>query len=128
LTHIIVVVDDDPRVRASLRSVLESAGYQPLMFPSAETVLASGALARAACLIADIRMPGMDGIELQRRVRLERPELPVIFITALDSDDIRRQAMAGGAVDVMVKPFDPGELLRTMSRLLNESPRERKQE
>lgn len=92
--QIVVGVDDDFRVRESIESLVESAGYAPLVFPSAEAFLRSGILAGTTCLITDVRMPGMDGIELQRRVRLERPELPVIFISAHYDDETRRRPSA----------------------------------
>jgi FixJ family two-component response regulator len=122
---IIVTVDDDRRVRDSMQAVMESAGYASVVFASAEEFLQSGTLARTACLIADVRMPGLDGLELQRRIRLERPQLPVIFITAHDDDDIRQQALQGGAVDFMCKPFDPADLLNTIEEALSQLSRER---
>jgi FixJ family two-component response regulator len=117
---IVVGVDDDVRVRESIESLVESAGYASLVFGSAEEFLQSGTLATASCLIADVRMPGMDGIKLQRRVRLERPRLPVIFISAHNDDDIRRRALDGGAVDFLYKPFDAADLLGAIDRALNE--------
>jgi FixJ family two-component response regulator len=120
--HIVVGVDDDFRVRESIESLVESAGFAPLVFSSAEEFLQSGKLAGATCLITDVRMPGMDGIELQRRVRLERPELPIIFITAHYDDEIRRRALGGGAIEFLYKPFDGENLLRVIDRALNRSP------
>jgi FixJ family two-component response regulator len=117
---IVVGVDDDVRVRESIESLVESAGYAPLVFGSAEEFLQSGTLSTASCLIADVRMSGMDGIELQRRVRLERPRLPVIFISAHNDNDIRRRALDGGAVDFLYKPFDAADLLGVIDRALNE--------
>jgi FixJ family two-component response regulator len=114
MTHpasVVVAIDDDRRVRDSLQSVLESAGYAAELFASAEAFLSSGAIIRAGCAIVDVRLPGMDGLELQRRIRRERPALPVIVVTAHDDDETRRQAMEGGAVAFMVKPFDAAELL-----------------
>jgi len=124
-TRIIVTVDDDRRVRDSMQAVMESAGHTSLVFASAEEFLQSGTLARATCLIADIRMPGIDGLELQRRVRLERPQLPVIFITAHDDEDIRLKALEGGAVDFRCKPFDAADLLDTIEEALSEPLRKR---
>src|SRR5437016_1134721 len=108
---IVVGVDDDFRVRESIESLVESAGYSALVFSAAEAFLQSGALAGTSCLVTDVRMPGMDGIELQRRVRLERPELPVIFISAHQDEEARRRALDGGAVAFLYKPFDGAELL-----------------
>jgi len=116
--RIIVTVDDDRRVRDSMQAVMESAGYTSIAFASAQEFLQSGTLARATCLIADVRMPGIDGLELQRRVRLERPQLPVIFITAHDDDDIRQRALQGGAIEFMCKPFDAADLLDTIEEAL----------
>jgi FixJ family two-component response regulator len=109
--RMIVGVDDDLHVRESLDGLVESAGFASFVFPSGEEFLRSGKLSHASCLIADIRMPGMDGIELQLRVRLERPELPVIFISGHFDDEIRRKALAGGAFALIDKPFAPDDLL-----------------
>lgn len=113
---IIAAVDDDGRVRASLQSVLESAGYVAAIFESAEAFLASGALSSVMCVIADVRLPGMDGTELQKRIRREQRELPVILISAHDDDDVRQQALRDGAVAFLVKPFDGGDLLEHIAR------------
>ena len=113
--QIVVVVDDDFRVRESLGCLLESAGYEPVVFSSAEEFLQSGKLTAATCVVTDVRMPGMDGIELQRRIRLEHATLPVVFITGHNSgDEIRRKALDEGAVDFLYKPFDAAELLKLM--------------
>jgi FixJ family two-component response regulator len=121
---IVVGVDDDFRFRESMESLVESAGFEPLVFSSAEAFLESGKLAEAICLITDLRMPGMDGIELQRRVRLERPKLPIIFITAHYDDESRRRALGGGAVKFMHKPFDAADLLTAINRAVRECPNE----
>jgi FixJ family two-component response regulator len=115
-TPVVAAVDDDRRVRESVQSVLESAGYEAVTFDSAEAFLDSGVLARAMCVLADVRLPGIDGIELQRRIRSDRPAMPVVFMTAHDDDDIRRRALRDGAVAFMVKPFDGGELLEHIAR------------
>ena len=116
---VVATVDDDRRVRDSVQSVLESAGYEAVTFESAETFLLSGALSRVTCVIADVRLPGMDGTELQRRIRRERRQLPVILITAHDDDDVRQQALRDGAVAFLVKPFDGGDLLEHVARATN---------
>jgi len=110
-TCVVAAVDDDRRVRDSIQSVLESAGYETETFASAEDFLESGAVARARCVVVDVRLPGMDGLELQRRIRNERPTLPVIVVTAHDDDETQRQALGGGAIAFMVKPFDAAELI-----------------
>ena len=114
--HIVAGVDDDYGVRESLRNLMESAGYAPEVFPSGEDFLQSGILASASCLITDVRMPGMDGIELQRRVRLERPDLPVIFISAHNDKKTRQRALNGGAIDFLYKPFDGVNLLESVCK------------
>jgi FixJ family two-component response regulator len=111
-------VDDDVRVRESVARLAKSAGYDALTFASAEAVLASGALERAACLITDVRMPGMDGLELQRRAKAKSPRLPVIFISGNADDDVRHRALREGAVDFLYKPFDGEDLLRAIDKAL----------
>jgi FixJ family two-component response regulator len=121
LIPIVAAVDDDFRVRESIKSLLESAGYFPFVFSSAEEFLQSGTLATATCVISDVRMPGMDGIELQRRIRLERPRLPVILISAHYNAEVRQTALDEGAVDVLYKPFDAAELLKIIQATLSNS-------
>ena len=116
----IAAIDDDSRVRESLQSLLESAGYRPLVYASAEEFLCSGRLAEISCLIADMRMPGLDGIELQRRVRAERPGLPLIFISAHDDKAVHELALKEGAHDFLYKPFDSEDLLRAVARALED--------
>lgn len=118
---IVAAVDDDFRVRESLESLIESAGYKPVVFSSAEEFLQSGALAAAACVITDVRMPGMDGIELQRRIRRERPDFPIIFISAHNRDEIRQQALDEGAVDFLYKPFNATDLLAAVQSAVAKS-------
>ena len=117
--QIVVGVDDDFRVRESIESLVESAGDSALVFSSAEEFLKSGALERTICLVTDVRMPGMDGIELQRRIRLERPRLPVIFISAHQDEQARQRALDGGAVAFLYKPFDAAELLGAIQTAVN---------
>ena len=118
---IVAAVDDDFRVRESIKSLLESAGYAPLVFSSAEEFLRSGTLATATCVISDVRMPGMDGIELQRRIRLERPTLPVILMSAHYIAEVQQIAIDEGAVDVLYKPFDATDLLALIRSALIDS-------
>jgi FixJ family two-component response regulator len=115
---IVAAVDDDFRIRQSIASLLESAGYAPVVFSSAEEFLGSGTLAAATCVITDVRMPGMDGLELQRRIRLERPALPVIVMSAHHTAEIRQIALDQGAVDFLYKPFDAANLLKMVQSAL----------
>jgi FixJ family two-component response regulator len=117
---IVVGVDDDIRIREAIESLVESAGYTSLVFPSADEFLRSGKLLEASCLITDVRMAGIDGLELQRRVRVDHPQLPVIFISGHHDDEVRRKAMEEGAVAFMYKPFDPGDLLAVVNQAMNE--------
>src|SRR5262245_14582121 len=114
---IVATVNDDRRVRESVQSVLESAGYEAVSFASAETFILSGVLSSVTCVIADVRLPGIDGTELQRWIRRERRQLPVIIITAHDDHVIRQQALRDGAIAFLVKPFDAGELLEHVARV-----------
>lgn len=109
--HIVAAVDDDFRVRESIESLVASAGHTPLVFASAEEFLQSGAPESAICLITDVRMPGIDGLELQRRVKLKYPRLPVIFMTAHYDNEIRQRALSQGAAGFLYKPFDAADLL-----------------
>ena len=116
--YIVVAVDDDFQVRESIESLVESAGYRSSVFSSAEEFLASGKLTDAACVITDVRMPGMSGVELQRRIRIERPALPIIFITAHYDEEVRQRALNEGAAVFMYKPFGPSDLLSAIDRVL----------
>jgi FixJ family two-component response regulator len=113
---LVATVDDDRRVRESVQSVLESAGYEAVTFESAEAFLESGVLSSVTCVIADVRLPGMDGTALQRRIRRDRHQLPVILITAHDDDEVRQRVLRDGAVAFLVKPFDAGDLLEHIAR------------
>lgn len=114
----VVGVDDDARVRESIARLARSAGYSAIMFSSAESVLASGALDQADCLITDVRMPGMDGLELQRRVRVENPKLPVIMISAQTDEQVRQCALREGAAGFLYKPFDGEDLLHLVEQVV----------
>jgi FixJ family two-component response regulator len=117
---VVAAVDDDFRVRESIESLLSSAGFTPWIFASAEEFLESGTAASAACLVTDVRMPGIDGLELQRRVSLDHPGLPVIFVSAHNDDETRRRAMGQGAAAFLYKPFDAAELLGAIEKALSE--------
>jgi FixJ family two-component response regulator len=116
--QIVVAVDDDRRVRESMESLIESAGYTSVMFSSGEEFLRSGSLAAASCVITDVRMPGMDGIEVQRRIKLERPKLPVIFVSGRYNAATRERALNEGAFEFLHKPFDAVGLLEVLQAAL----------
>jgi len=114
----ILIVDDDADVRDSLRALLESAGFQVRDFDSAKGVLADTSLDQGACLIADIRMPDMDGLALQEELVNRRIGLPVIIVTGHGDVPLAVRAMKAGAVDFIEKPFDDELLLQSINRAL----------
>ena len=113
-SRLIAIVDDDQSVQSALQDLIESEGLSALCFGSAEEFLDSGAQNEAGCLIADIRMPGMSGIELQGKLKANRCRIPIIFITAHGDAKMRIQAMRDGAVEFLTKPFDNAVLLETV--------------
>jgi FixJ family two-component response regulator len=113
-SRLIAIVDDDQSVQSALQDLIESEGLSTLCFGSAEQFLDSGAQHTAGCLIADIRMPGMSGIELQAKLKADRCRIPIIFITAHGDAKMRIQAMRDGAVEFLTKPFDNAVLLETV--------------
>jgi FixJ family two-component response regulator len=115
---LISVVDDDPSIRDSTKTLLRSVGYPVTTFDSAESFLDSGALAETDCLILDIRMPGIDGLELQRRLNDIHSRVPIIFVTAHDDRANRRQALEAGAVGFLCKPFEANVLITTVQAAL----------
>lgn len=118
---LISVVDDDDSVRESLESLLRSLGFAVKVFASAEDFLKSDYLRDTACLILDVRMPGMSGIELQRHLVASHSELPVIFITAHGFEqETRSRAIRDGAVDYLSKPFSEDALLNAVRRALSQ--------
>ena len=112
--RLIAIVDDDQSVQSALQDLIESEGLSTLCFGSAEEFLDSGAQNEAGCLIADVRMPGMSGIELQGKLKADRCRIPIIFITAHGEAKMRIQAMCDGAVEFLTKPFDNAVLLETV--------------
>jgi FixJ family two-component response regulator len=110
-SRLVAIVDDDESVQLALRDVIESDGLPTICFGSAEQFLDSDARSKAACLIADIRMPGMSGLELQAKLKAEQCRLPIIFITAHGDAEMRIHAMREGAAEFLSKPFDDAVLL-----------------
>jgi FixJ family two-component response regulator len=115
---LVAIVDDDDLIRGALQGMLKSVGLPSQAFASAEEFLASGQQQQTACLIADIRMPGMSGLELQARLNAEHCRIPTIFITAHGDTRMRMQALRAGAVDFMAKPFDDGVLIESVRAAL----------
>lgn len=116
MSESILIVDDDPDVRDSLKALLESAGYAVRDFASPATILAERDLDSAACLVADIRMPGMDGLSLQQELLKREIVLPIIFVTGHGDVPLAVRAMKAGAVDFVEKPFDDELLLGSIEK------------
>ena len=116
--NLVAIVDDDDLMRGALQGMLKSVGLPSQAFASAEEFLTSGQQHRAVCLIADIRMPGMSGLELQKQLNAERCRIPIIFITAHGDEKMRLQARREGAVEFLSKPFDNEVLLDSVRAAL----------
>jgi FixJ family two-component response regulator len=114
----VVLVDDDKSVRVALARLFRSAGVHFVAFESAEEFLESSSLDSAGCLIADVRMRRMQGLELQQICRKKRPTLPIIIISAFNDDDAETRAIENGARAFLHKPFDPTALLTLVKKLL----------
>ena len=110
----VAVIEDDESYRVAVQRLLKSAGFSVQSFASAEDFLCSGRQHKTGCLITDIRMPGMSGLDLQARLNADRCPIPTIFITAHGDEDMRLQAMRSGAVKFMLKPFDGSILLESV--------------
>ncbi len=110
----ISIVDDDPTVRDALCRLMDSADLTAEAFARAEEFLASPSLAKTTCLILDVRMPGMDGLELQRRLVASGWKVPIIFISAHADEQVRADAMQAGAVEFFEKPFSSPALLKAI--------------
>ena len=118
LKHLISVVDDDESTRKSTTLLIESFGFQAAGFESAERFLKSSQLHETSCLIIDVRMPGMNGLQLQSHLAAAGYKIPIIFITAYDDRESRRRAMQAGAVAFVAKPFTDGLLLQAIRSAL----------
>ena len=110
----VAVIEDDESYRVAVRRLLKSAGLSVQSFGSAEDFLNSGQQHETGCLISDIRMPGMSGLELQSKLNSDHCPIPTIFITAHGDEKMRLQAMRGGAVKFLTKPFDGETLLEAV--------------
>jgi FixJ family two-component response regulator len=110
----VAIIEDDESYRGAIQRLLKSAGFSVQSFPSAEDFLVSGVQRDTGCLIADIRMPGMSGLELQSKLNSDHCLIPTIFITAHGDEKMRLQAMRSGAVKFLMKPFDGSILLEAV--------------
>ncbi len=115
---VIGIVDDDSSVRTAVGRLVRSQGFAAEVFPSGEELLRSDRLTDFSCLIVDVAMPGLSGLELQARLAADGCSLPIIFITALDDAHVQAQALAAGASGFLSKPFDDEELLAAIRAAL----------
>jgi FixJ family two-component response regulator len=118
---LIAIVDDDDSLRNSLDNLIRSVGFRAQSFSSAEAFLNSSHVHESACLILDVRLPGLGGLELQRRIVDAKWHIPIIFITAHADDDARGRALQAGAVDFLTKPFREEALLKAIDSALTGS-------
>jgi FixJ family two-component response regulator len=114
----VAIIDDDELMRSALQGMLKSVGLPSQAFASAEEFLQSGQQQETACLITDIRMPGMSGLELQATLNAQHYRIPTIFITAHSDTKMRMQALRAGAVEFLAKPFDDEILLDSVRAAL----------
>ncbi len=117
---VVVVVDDDESVRESLPDLLKEFGFTVLAFSSADEYLASESVDRTTCLVLDMVMPGMSGLDLQSELRNRGRKIPIIFITAQKDESVRKRVLAQGAVDVLLKPFSDTALRKALSKAMGE--------
>jgi FixJ family two-component response regulator len=115
------IVDDDESIRDAISSLLRSVGYRCAVFPSAEAFLDSGQVDETDCVVLDIRMPGLSGLDLQARLRAMKVRIPVIFVTARCEDEVRARAFQDGAAAFLPKPFGEDALLNAIGIVLNGS-------
>lgn len=115
---VICIVDDDKWARGGVEELIASLGYQASCFESAEQFIESGAVASASCLITDLHMPGLSGLDLQSRLRSEGYRTPIIFVTAYPSDAHRSRALEGGALGFLTKPYDQQSLVDCIERAI----------
>src|SRR5208283_2239287 len=118
VTTMIAIVDDDESVRKATKSLVRSLGYEAATFCSAEEFLGSSQLKTAACLITDVRMPGMSGVELQDRLIADGCSLPTVFISAFSDERVQRKVLENGAVGYLHKPFDEDRLIACIDTAL----------
>jgi FixJ family two-component response regulator len=114
----VLIVDDDASVRKALRRLFHASGHTVETFASATEFLACELPPDAGCLVLDIRMPGISGLDLQKQLAVRHPDLPVVVITGHGDDEVRQRALAGGAIAVLDKPFDDQALLDAVEQAM----------
>jgi len=118
-TALISIVDDDESIREAIQSLLRSVGFRAKTFASAEQFLQFDQIENTACLILDVRMPGMSGLELQRRLMATQCHIPIVFVTAHGDEEVRSRALQEGAVEFLLKPFSEEALLNAIQAALH---------
>lgn len=118
---VISIVDDDESVRTALKSLIDSVGFRAEVFCSGEEFLKSPVVSQTDCLIADVRMPGMTGLELQEQLNATGASVPIVFISAHDDKDARARGLRAGAIDFLQKPFSEESLLGAINTGLDKS-------
>jgi FixJ family two-component response regulator len=118
---VVVVVDDDESVRESLPDLLKEFGFTVLAFSSADEFLLSNSVDRTMCLVLDIVMPGMSGLDLQKELKSRGYKIPIIFITAQRDEAVRKRVLEQGAVDILLKPFSDIALRGALSKAMGET-------
>lgn len=113
---IVAVVDDDPSMLGAAENLLDANGYKAELFASAEDFLSSGRASQIDCLLLDIHLGGLSGIELQRQLKASHSKLPIIFMTAIEDEAVRRQALNAGCVACLRKPFPASRLVDAIEK------------
>ncbi len=116
----IAIVDDDESVREATKSLVRSLGYQAATFGSAEEFLGSAQLKATSCLITDVRMPGMSGVELQDRLIADGRSMPTVFISAFSDERVQQQVLESGAIGYLHKPFEEDRLIECIETALRD--------
>lgn len=120
---LVAIVDDDASVRQSTDRLIRSFGYRTQVFDSGQEFLNSGAAERAACLLLDVRMPGMDGLDVQRSLAERGVRIPIVFLTGRASDEEERRARSAGAVEFLRKPVAQASLRQTIENVIRAAAR-----
>jgi len=115
---LVAIVDDDESIRSSLLGLMKALDFRSEAFESAEEYLKSGQQRNTACLITDIRLPGISGLELQSQLNADRHRIPIIFITGHGDEKVRMQALRAGAVEFLMKPFDDQAMIDSIRAAL----------
>jgi FixJ family two-component response regulator len=119
---VISIIDDDPSVREATHRLVRSLGYIARVFVSAEEFLRSSQVCENSCVISDVKMPGMSGVELQRHLQMQGCHVPLIFMTAFSEESVRTQALNAGAICFLNKPLDVSTLIKHLDTALKKRP------